>query len=152
MDHLIGTWHLVEWTFTVNGERETRPFGGNPVGLITYTADGRMWAALMDPARGQVPTRTLSAAPVRSRAAAAAGYLSYAGTYTRNGDSIAHHVELSLNPNWVDTDEIRLISWADNDDGSRDLVLSTPPTPTDTGRTAVNRLRWRRADDQERMR
>ena len=152
MQSLVGTWELVEWTFTVNGERETRPFGGNPVGLITYTADGRMWAALMDPARGQVPTRTLSAAPVRSRAAAAAGYLSYAGTYTRNGDSIAHHVELSLNPNWGDTDEIRLISWADNDDGSRDLVLSTPPTPTDTGRTAINRLRWRRADDQERMR
>jgi len=149
MDDLIGTWELVDWTFTVNGERETRPFGGRPVGLLTYTFDGRMWAALMRSERGEIPTATLSAAPMRSRAAAAAGYLSYAGTYTRNGDSIAHHVELSLNPNWVDTDEVRLIAWEENPDGTRDLVLSTPPTETDTGRTAVNRLRWRKASGQE---
>lgn len=148
MDELIGTWRLVDWTFTVNGQRETRPFGGDPVGLLTYTADGRMWAALMHPGRPPIPTLTLSAAPVRKRAAAAAGYLSYAGTYTRDGDNIAHHVELSLNPNWVETDEIRLIEWEENGDGTRDLVLSTPPTETDTGRMAVNRLRWQRASDR----
>ena len=47
-------------------------------------------------------------------------------------------------PNWVGSDEVRFIEWLDNEAGTQDLVLSTPPTQTDSGRTAVNRLRWKR--------
>ena len=143
MRSLIGTWRLVEWTFTVDDSRPTRPWGGNPAGLLTYTEDGRMSASLMSNGRPAAPTRTLSAAPIDIRAAAAAGYLSYAGSYSMDGNDVLHHIELSLMPNWVDTTERRLIEWAPSEDGF-DLILSTPPTKTDGGRMAVNRLRWER--------
>jgi len=143
MRSLIGTWRLVEWTFTVDDSRPTRPWGGDPGGLLTYTEDGRMSASLMSHGRPSAPTRTLSAAPIDIRAAAAAGYLSYAGSYSMDGDDVLHHIELSLMPNWVGTTERRLIEWAPSEHGF-DLILSTPPTKTDGGRTAVNRLRWER--------
>ncbi|MCL1692844.1 MAG: lipocalin-like domain-containing protein, partial [Actinomycetia bacterium] len=141
MHELIGTWRLVEWTFTVNDSRPTHPWGGDPVGLLTYSEDGRMSASLMSVGRPPAPTRTLSAAPVDIRAAAAAGYLSYAGAYTLEGDDVLHHIELSLMPNWVGRTERRHIEWLATESG-KDLILSTPPTRTDGGRTAVNRLRW----------
>jgi hypothetical protein len=143
MRSLIGTWRLVEWTFTVDNSRPTRPWGGDPGGLLTYTEDGRMSATLMSHGRPTVPTRTLSAAPIGIRAAAAAGYLSYAGSYSMDGTSVLHHIELSLMPNWVGTTERRLIEWTPSSDGY-DLILSTPPTRTDGGRLAVNRLHWER--------
>lgn len=143
MHELIGTWRLVEWAFTVNESRPTHPWGGDPAGLLTYTGDGRMSASLMSIGRPPTPTRTLSAAPIDIRAAAAAGYLSYAGAYTIEGGDVLHHIELSLMPNWVGKTERRHIEWLPI--GTRnDLVLSTPPTKTDRGRTAVNRLRWKR--------
>jgi hypothetical protein len=141
MHDLTGTWRLVDWTFTVNGSRPTHPWGGNPSGLLTYTEDGRMSAALMSHNRPEVPTRTLSAAPTDLKAAAAAGYLTYAGSYTFDGDDVLHHIELSLMPNWVGTIERRHVDWVPAGRGS-DLILSTPPTHTDGGRMAVNRLRW----------
>ncbi len=143
MQSLIGTWKLVEWTFTVDDSRPTRPWGGDPAGLLMYTEDGRMSASLMSTGRPPAPTRTLSAAPIDIRAAAAAGYLSYTGSYSREGDDVLHHIELSLMPNWVGQTERRHIEWIATDDG-HDLVLSTPPTRTDGGRSAVNRLRWTR--------
>jgi len=143
MQDLVGTWRLVEWTFTVNGSRPTRPWGGNPAGLLTYTTDGRMSASLMSHARPPATTRTLSAAPADIRAAAAAGYLTYAGSYSIDGDDVLHHIELSLMPNWVGTTERRHIEWMPSGE-TPDLILSTPPTPTDGGRLAVNRLRWAR--------
>ena len=143
MHRLIGTWRLVKWTFTVNESRPTHPWGGDPVGLLTYTDDGRMNASLMSIGRPPAPTRTLSAAPADIRAAAAAGYLAYAGAYTIQDDDVLHHIEVSLMPNWVGRTERRHIEWLPNGSGE-DLILSTPPTRTDGGRTAVNRLRWAR--------
>lgn len=147
MDDLVGTWRLVEWTFSVNGQRQRKPFGGDPVGLLTYTADGHMSATLMRRDRPRLDTTTLSAAPAGERALIAAGYVAYAGPYRRNGDTVVHEVEVSLFPNWVGGEQVRQIEWVENDEGGRDLELSTPPEPTDGGRTAVNRLRWRRIDD-----
>ena len=113
MRNLIGPWRLVEWTFTVDDSRPTRPWGGNPAGLLTYTDDGRMSASLMSLGRPDAPTRTLSAAPIDIRAALHS--MCQPGRPRPTGDG-------------------------------HDLVLSTPPTRTDGGRTAVNRLRWTRID------
>ena len=82
---------------------------------------------------------TLAAAPVADRAEAAAGYLAYAGTYEVRGEVVNHHVEVSLFPNWVGGVQQRLISWEDGD-----LVLRSIGTETRDGKTAVNRLQWRR--------
>lgn len=116
------------------------------MGLLTYTADGWMWAALMRRDRAPVHAPTLTAASPRERAAAAAGYLSYAGRYELVGDEVHHHVVVSLHPGWVGGTQVRRIGWIEHPDGTTDLVLTTPETSTGGTKTAVNRLRWRRAD------
>ena len=138
MSDLVGTWELTDWVATV-GERQQRPFNGDALGRLTYTHDGHMWATLMRKDRPLVSTSTLAGATATERAAVAAGYLNYAGTYTQTGDRVVHHVELSLLPNWVGRDQERIISWIGDD-----LELSTDPEPGRSGETIVNRLRWRR--------
>lgn len=141
-DDLVGSWELVDWTVSV-GERSRRPWGGRAKGLLTYTDDGRMWAALMATDRPHVPTRTLSEAPPGIRAAAASGFVTYAGSYSIEGDDVIHHVELSLLPNYVGNDERRHIEWIETGNGY-DLQLTTPPTATERGRVVVERLHWTR--------
>ncbi|HSJ27069.1 MAG TPA: lipocalin-like domain-containing protein [Acidimicrobiia bacterium] len=138
MRSLVGTWRLIDWTVSV-GDAVTRPFGGEAEGLLTYTADGRMWATLQRRGRPALGTGTLAAATAEQRAAAALGYLSYTGSYTLDGDRVVHHVEMSLFPDWVGEDQVRLVEWVEGD-----LVLATPPATTSAGRVVVNRLRWRR--------
>jgi hypothetical protein len=93
----------------------------------------------MRPDRADLDTATLAAATVEQRAAAAAGYLAYAGTYRLDGDTVHHHVEVSLFPDWLGGVQTRLVSWEDGD-----LVLRSTGTTTRDGKQAVNRLRWRR--------
>lgn len=143
-DDLVGSWELVDWTVSV-GERSRRPWGGRAKGLLTYTDDGRMWAALMATDRPDVPTRTLSEAPPGIRAAAASGFVTYAGSYSLEGDDVIHHVELSLLPNYVGNDERRHVEWIETGNG-QDLQLTTPPTETERGRVVVERLHWTRID------
>jgi len=139
MHSLIGTWRLVEWTVTLDGTPAAKPFGGDPTGLLTYTGDGRIWATLMRSDRPRMNTTTLAAADVEARAAAAAGYLAYAGTYRVDGDVVDHSVEVSLFPDWIGGVQRRYITWQDGD-----LVLNSAGTTTRDGKEAVNRLRWRR--------
>ncbi|MDJ0960126.1 MAG: lipocalin-like domain-containing protein [Acidimicrobiia bacterium] len=139
MQSLIGTWRLVEWTLTLDGVPAAKPFGGNPTGLLTYADDGRMSATLMRTDRPSLGSTTLAAAKEAQRAAAAAGYVAYAGTYEIVGDEVHHRVEVSLFPDWVGGVQQRRMAWQDGD-----LVLSSVGTVTRDGKTAVNRLRWRR--------
>ncbi|MEX0756893.1 MAG: lipocalin-like domain-containing protein, partial [Acidimicrobiia bacterium] len=89
MESLVGTWRLVDWTASVD-DTVTRPFGGRAEGILTYTEDGRMWATLQRQDRALLGSGTLAAATAEQRAVAAAGYLSYAGTYTVDGDRVIH--------------------------------------------------------------
>ena len=139
MHALVGTWRLVEWTVTIHGRPAAQPFGGHATGLLTYTADGRMWATLMREGRPPLGSTTLAAATPSARAAAAAGYLSYAGTYVVEGAVVRHLVEVSLFPDWIGGVQVRHISWEDDD-----LVLASADTVTRDGAEAANRLRWRR--------
>lgn len=143
-DDLVGSWELVDWTVSV-GDRSRRPWGGRAKGLLTYTEDGRMWAALMATDRPEVPTRTLSEASPTIRAAAASGFVTYAGSYSLDGDDVIHHVELSLLPNYVGNDERRHIEWIETGNGV-DLQLTTPPTETERGRVVIERLHWTRIE------
>lgn len=142
---LVGTWRLVSWTADVDGY-PLKPFGGDTTGLITYTDDGRMWGTLMRVDRDHLNAPTLAAASESDRAEAAAGYLNYAGTYEVEPDCVIHHVEVSLFPNWIGTEQVRQIKWKSNESGGTDLILSAAVTQRD-GRVVTNRLVWRRLQD-----
>ncbi len=146
MHELIGTWRLIDWTVTLRNGRVTRPFNGKAQGLITYTDEGRMVATLMKSDRELIGTRSFNEATAMERASAAAGYLSYAGTYEVVGDQVHHHVELSLFPDWVGGTQIRHIEWITNEDGTTDLELSDLGVGAE--RSAVIRLRWHRVTEE----
>ncbi len=140
MHDLIGSWKLIDWTVEMQGGRVVKPFRGRATGVLTYTDEGRMVASLMKMDRESIGTRSFAEAKALERASAAAGYLSYAGTYEIIGDLVYHHVDLSLFPDWVGGTQVRHIEWISNDAGTTDLELSTAPAPEQ--RSAVNRPRW----------
>jgi hypothetical protein len=142
MHNLIGSWKLIDWTVEMQGNRVVKPFRGRATGVLTYTDEGRMVASLMRTDRTPIGTRSFAEAKALERASAAAGYLSYAGTFEIIGDEVHHHVDLSLFPDWVGGTQIRHIEWITNEDGTVDLELSTAHAPEE--RSAVNRLRWYR--------
>ena len=139
--NLVGTWKLVSAsTSTAKGEKDNNPYGQNPVGFLTYTADGRMSVLITDDARKPLSVADRVAAPAEERAAAFATLLAYAGRYTLNGNKVIHHVEAASIPNWVGTDFVRTLDFQ-----GEQLILRTSPTAL-AGKTITAELVWRRVN------
>ncbi|MEM7335793.1 MAG: lipocalin-like domain-containing protein [Chloroflexota bacterium] len=141
MTQLEGNWTLAEWDCTLDDAYHNHPFGKDAQGTIMY-ANGRMCAFLMKPDRPNFAIANLIRSSDEERLTAVSGFVSYSGSYRVEGDQVIHSVEFSLLPNWIGTELIRTISWT-NDDMPQ-LILSTPPEKTSSGKNVVNRLRWQR--------
>ena len=141
-ERISGSWKLVSWTRLVDGVEDYGMFGANPLGLILYAPDGRMFASLMRRQRAKFAAEDLAAASVEERAAAYDGYVGYCGRYTVNEaeSSVAHHIEISSYPNWIGTVQTRLVEII----GER-MKLTTPPILRD-GKAAAVILTWVRAE------
>jgi len=111
---LIGTWRLVafedrkdkndpnsEWTY---------PYGKNPKGYIIYDETGHVMIQAM---RTPPPLKFASGDDQRPTPEEAQtvylGYVAYFGTYSidEGKHTVTHHVEGSLNPGFVGTDQQR---------------------------------------------
>ena len=106
---LVGSWKLISFHSQDSSGRMAYPFGKDAQGRITYEADGRMAVQLMNPNRPMLASDdplVTSEAQVR---AAFGGYTAYYGTYSVNPEeqTIVHHIEVALLPNWVGTDQQR---------------------------------------------
>ena len=134
----MGTWRLISWEMLDGDGHISHPMGRHPIGRLMYTPDGFMSVLITgrdrrrfipgDPVIG-IPEATISAAR-RS--------ISYAGTYERDGEALVHHVELSSFPDWIGTDQQRLIDWRDGC-----LVLYTLPAIVG-GKEQAAYLTWER--------
>lgn len=140
-DYIIGAWTLESYqTFALDGSNMRFPLGPGARGIIMYTADGYMSAQIMRPDRPNFRSDDLSGADNSELACAAAGYLAYSGRYTVSEDGvIAHHVEISLLPNWVGGTQYRAAQIAN----SR-LQLSPAQPVLMNGQHRTGRLIWRR--------
>jgi hypothetical protein len=78
--------------------------------------------AIMGPNRLKFAADDLLSGTTEEEAQAEETYVSYCGRYEFEGDTVVHHVELSLFPNWVGGEQERLVDLR----GDR-LTLSTPP-------------------------
>lgn len=107
---LLGTWSLVSQIRTHADGRVQHPMGEKPVGSLTYSPDGRMSVAIMAEGRAKTGADGFRGLTVAQKAEAAAGYLSYAGTFRVEGDTVIHDVEISLFPDWVGTAQRRRAS------------------------------------------
>jgi hypothetical protein len=139
--NLIGAWTLQSYeSTTLDGSDTIYPLGKDARGIIMYTPDGYMSAQIMRSERAAFDRNDPHQAHDDELAAAAAGYFNYAGPYTVADDVIAHHVKLSLVPNWVGGIQYRKARLADS------LLELSPAGPLlMRGELRNARLVWRRA-------
>jgi lipocalin-like protein len=119
---LIGTWRLISWENRSVDGRVSYPLGRDAVGYIMYNQDGYMSVAITRPNRAKFAAGDLLGGSTEEKAQAADTYVSYCGQYEFRGDTVVHHVDLSLFPNWVGVEQERLVEIT----GNR-LTLSTRP-------------------------
>ena len=126
---LLGTWHLVRWEIVYgDGRSASLPFGKDATGLIVYSNDGTMNACIARASRTRLSSDSVRSAPEAERLTAFESYFQYAGPYAIRGtpghQQVVHRVSHALNPNFVGTEQVRDMTFAD--DGSLTLSASTP--------------------------
>jgi Lipocalin-like domain len=138
-DALVGAWRLVSWENQAADGQVTYPMGPDPMGYVIY-ADGRFSVTISRRGRAGFAGGDLLSGTTEEEARAVEGFVAYAGRYSFLGDRVIHHVELSLFPNWVGSDQQRWVGLA----GDR-LTLSASPLLL-AGKPQVPRLVWERVD------
>jgi hypothetical protein len=143
---LLGTWHLVRWEIAYgDGRPASLPFGAEATGLILYTADGTMSACIARAGRPRLSSDSVRSAPEAERLAAFESYFQYAGPYSIRGEpgrqQVVHRVSHALNPNFVGTEQVRDMHFAD---GGNTLTLSACDSVPGTSVARHHRLIWRR--------
>jgi hypothetical protein len=135
-DKLVGAWKLVSASSTTsNGERNETPYGPSPMGLLTYSGDGRVTAVISFGGRKSLP---FGGGTLEEQAEAFKTFLAYAGRYTLSGDKVIHHIEISSIQNYVDKDLVRTVKFQGDQ-----LILVTPPTSMN-GKMQTLELIWQR--------
>jgi hypothetical protein len=139
-DALVGAWRLVSWENRAADGQVTYPMGADALGYVLYTGDGRFSVTISRAGRAGFAAGDLLGGTIEEQARALEGFVAYAGRYSFHGDRVIHHVELSLFPNWVGSDQERWVELA----GGR-LTLSARPLLL-AGKQQVPRLVWERVD------
>ncbi len=137
-ERLVGTWRLDDWARVDADGKRTPPLPG-ATGLITYTADGFMFATLTGSGRKPFAGFDPMGGSAEETHHAMSTALSYCGRWRMEGDRLIHNVELSMFPNWVGAEMTRTTRF----EGDRAYVTTLPIT--DNGKTFVFELVLKRA-------
>src|ERR687886_532306 len=108
-NRLVGTWRLTSWENQDDTGQITFPVGRDPRGYIIYTSDGYVSVQIMTAQRQRFAADDLLQSSTDEKARAAETFIAYGGRYELTSDTVIHHVELSLFPNWVGTRQVRRI-------------------------------------------
>jgi hypothetical protein len=119
-EKLLGIWKLLSVEIEFQDGSPRRPsYGQNPTGYIIFAAQGRMMAVLEGEGRKAARTDEERAVLFRTMFA-------YTGMYRLEGDEWITKVDVSWNPAWNGTDQVRFYKL----DGDRLQVTSAwPPSP-----------------------
>src|SRR5205823_3129528 len=109
-DEFVGAWKLISFERRTAAGEVTYPMGQNPVGRLTYDALGRMSAQIMQPDRPKPQGAVPASWSAEEKAAAFDGFIAYYGTFSVSATErvVIHHVEASLYPQWVGSDQRRM--------------------------------------------
>jgi hypothetical protein len=108
---IIGTWRLaMTRAHDDAGKPMHAPYGAHPMGVVMFSADGRMVAVLCD-ARAQLPLGEEERE-----------YSSYCGHYTFDGTTLVTRVDAASDRSRLGSDQLRRVRF----EGDR-LVLMPPP-------------------------
>jgi hypothetical protein len=135
-DELYGTWKLVSFHQVLPTGEKAEVFGKAPKGFISYSRDGRMYAIL---AKDERPKPSdMAKASNEERVELFNSMAAYAGTFTFDGKTVVHYVDISWNESWTGTKQVRHASFKDGK-----LTLRTDPIPSGVdGRTLMLVLEW----------
>jgi hypothetical protein len=139
-DGLVGRWRLDSYIARHEDGSVAYPLGEAASGSLVYTAGGWMSGHLAAGERPSLITNDVLSGAEAERAAAFSTYVAYCGPYTLEGDTVIHHVTMSLFPNWVATEQTRIVELAGDE-----LLLRTEPTQFG-GEIVVAELRWIREE------
>ena len=107
---LIGTWRLVSWyNETQDGER-IYPLGTEAKGYISYSIEGFVFVHVMAANRPPFALNDPFGGSLKEDSSAMKSHISYAGSYECRGSNVIHRVTVSSCPNWVGTEQIRIVS------------------------------------------
>ena len=128
----VGTWELISIYTRWPDGRVTEPWGAEPIGRLSYGADQRMSAQLMDARRNQADGRQVSPELLANAA-------SYYGTYSVDTSRrvVTHQVVASLRVNESGTLERRYEVRGDTLLLTADAIFEGEPV--------THTLHWRRA-------
>lgn len=126
MNDIVGTWRLLA---VPSKDEEGRPlapsYGPQPMGLVTFSAEGRMACVLVD-GRAELPDTDTPRE-----------YTSYCGRYTIEGSTLVTRVDAASDASRM-ADQVRTFRF----EGER-LILVPPPRPW-RGVTQHRELVWER--------
>ncbi|NTX52235.1 lipocalin-like domain-containing protein [Myxococcus sp. CA039A] len=139
-DGLVGTWQLVSLASLLPDGSRAHPFGHQLLGMLMYDKHGNMSVQLMRGDRARFQSADLLGSQEKEAKAALDGAAVYFGTYEvdEETDTVSHHIQGSLFPNWMGTVQRRKAVL----DGHR-LFLRTEPLAFGGSQAAVV-LEWRR--------
>ena len=140
-DRLVGTWRYESIVVERTDGTKVAPFGPDPKGFITLSADGRYSLQLIRPDIPKITSKDRLSGTAEENRAVAQGVVSQFGTYSVNEaeGALTLHVETSSFPNENGMDQERIIASI-----SADKLQWTNPTPTIPG-IAYSTLRRARA-------
>jgi hypothetical protein len=140
-EQIVGAWSLVSYEVRAADEIVQHHLGADAVGLLIYGPHRHMTVQIMASDRQRWRAQSEGSQRLSELAAAAEGYLAYAGTYEVDeaARTVTHHVELGLIPNWVGRPQRRAV------DLRADHLILTAEPPQFEGEMATPRLTWRRS-------
>jgi hypothetical protein len=123
---IVGTWRLKSTQGRDDqGKLLPPPYGPLAMGLVVFQADGRMMAVLCD-----------------GRAALPGGeprqFMSYAGNYTFDGETLSTRVDASSDAGRVGGDQVRTVRFENG------LMVLAPPRRMFAGTMQHQELAWER--------
>jgi hypothetical protein len=136
-EDLYGTWRLLSFTNEIlaTGEK-TDSFGKAPRGFLHYSRDGRMAAILVKAER--IKPTDLTKMTNEERVELFKTLIACGGTFTIDGKTVNHHVDISWNENWTGTAQVRNVRL----EGDK-LYISTNPLPRpEDGKPCIGVLTW----------
>lgn len=141
LERFVGAWTLEEWRIDYEDGRSTRPFGDRPAGYLIYSACGVMSASVARSERGRFNQPNARNASYEEKAGAFDSYFHYAGTWRVDGDTVAHAVEMGLNPDMAGTEQRRKATFLD--EGARLQLSADEPA---AGGVRRHVLLWKRTE------
>jgi hypothetical protein len=142
-DQVIGSWSFVSVVnVRPDGTREDL-YGGNPVGLVIFDANGRYASVLTGPSRLKFASNNRMVGTPEENKAAAQGSLSHFGAYTVNDAdrTITFNIERSSYANWDGNVQKRTITSLTADEFK--YIVPTSTTGSGTAEVVLKRAKQR---------